>query len=97
MKTIVRDIAYGVVVGAVGVFLGIVLAWFYIDRYMVRASGQITLTQPLSASELHVDDWYGEQKTAPVHIFEPKASDVYLQYAPATDDTYNPQEAGRNE
>lgn len=33
---------------------------------------------------------YGEQKTAPIHVLEPKVSDVYYQ------NTFNPQQAGRN-
>jgi hypothetical protein len=49
-------------------------------------SGMIVLTDSRCdispQTSLEVVYNYGEQKTAPIHVLEPKVSDVYLQYAP---------------
>lgn len=64
----------------VGFLMGCLIAlWAY--SYW---AGQNPLVEAENGSQsvLKVGDNYGEQKTAPINVLEPKVSDAYYQWAP---------------
>lgn len=77
-----------IIFGLVGLWLGLE----FVERYMVRVVPEKQLVRAYDSSELKVEplgqgkltSYDGLQKTAPVHVLEPKVSDVYYQNAPNT-------------
>lgn len=67
-----------------GLFIGAVLGLWAINKYMVVEAAIVDsrLSYVPHGASLEVVHNYGEQKTANVHVLEPKVSDVYYQYAP---------------
>ena len=69
------------------------------SAYMNHAIGQMVQEMPDShtsvltpRTSLEVVYNYGEQKTAPIHVIEPKVRDVYLQYGEYAQTLPSPQQ-----
>lgn len=96
---VLRFVGVRVLLAVAGVLVGLMIGLMFVSRYMsVRVSGcglepasACELLDFLGESNLTAVDNYGEQKTAPVHVLEPKVSDAYLQYGSGDIKTYNPQ------